>query len=646
MITTVLAFLAAAASAMALAIVLWRRIRPSLQARSLRQMPVPASSSLAPAPDWLSAESARPGDDAYAAFRYQYATTSFSPAEMSPGMIVRPRAPDVDADVKRVLKYARENQLSVVIRTGGNAYNGSSSCAGDAIQLDLREAYRDWAYCEASGTVRLGVSFSLKEVYERLRRIETTPGHALFIPCGQCFAVNVGGHAQTGGYGMLSRAFGLFSDHIVSAEIITADGETRIIAPDARENEDRELFRAVFGGGPGCFGIVTHLTIRPLRDEDYLDSRSYRVIIPYAKGQDRWLMKALLELVQAFEAAPRGYDFCVTWASAEEAYFANVFGLTSQPDAQGPPEENFSAPPYPGIALYFQYSNPMGPDEVYDPSWCRRIKDLVQQQEQTLSGRLFAAFARSAGPTPDDDEHVPISQAMAEYWTFRARREFNYPARKFLVFTDQVASPDYAEWCVDAVDSMLKKKGIMMFLQSYPLGGEASMYRRNGLDGKNAFAWRNTHFAAALDVFYDPRHADAVAVADSWHQRIAREATGPSGKICTEDRRWYWAAHGEKDMDKLWAAYYDSPEGYRRALAVKDAVDPLGVFSATPFHLGYAERKQRRAMKQSDSPGQSSGSGAPSSGADIVTTAVHPGALGAEEVASADPRPEVREEPR
>ena len=44
----------------------------------------------------------------------------------------------------------------------------------------------------------------------------------MFLPGGICSHVHLGGHIQTGGYGMIGRAFGLLSDFVEGFEIIVA----------------------------------------------------------------------------------------------------------------------------------------------------------------------------------------------------------------------------------------------------------------------------------------------------------------------------------------------------------------------------------------------------------------------------------------
>src|SRR5438093_1599859 len=60
------------------------------------------------------------------------------------------------------------------------------------------------------------------------------------------------------GLGVLSRAWGLTCDSLVSADIVTADG--RVLTCD--ERREPELFWALRGAGMGSFGVVTSLVLR------------------------------------------------------------------------------------------------------------------------------------------------------------------------------------------------------------------------------------------------------------------------------------------------------------------------------------------------------------------------------------------------
>ena len=72
---------------------------------------------------------------------------------------------------------------------------------------------------------------------------------------GTCPYVGSGGHAGQGGFGLLSRAWGLLADQITSLEIVTADGSIL----DASHTENEDLFWAATGAG-ASFGIITSFT--------------------------------------------------------------------------------------------------------------------------------------------------------------------------------------------------------------------------------------------------------------------------------------------------------------------------------------------------------------------------------------------------
>jgi FAD/FMN-containing dehydrogenase len=81
-------------------------------------------------------------------------------------------------------------------------------------------------------------------------------GHA--VPGGECPTVSNAGYSLGGGYGLLSRRFGLACDHIVAAELV--DGHGRILR--VTEDEHPDLLWALCGAGGAGFGVVTRLTYR------------------------------------------------------------------------------------------------------------------------------------------------------------------------------------------------------------------------------------------------------------------------------------------------------------------------------------------------------------------------------------------------
>lgn len=160
----------------------------------------------------ITGEQYTPRTPGYEQRSTQYATTSFTtPERFTPALIVYPKN---KAEISKVLQYARTQKVAVALRTGGHHYAGASSTAAPNIQLDISKTFRhptnDLKFYEKDGEAFLfsSVSWSLENMSEFLRSNEA------FVPHGMCVGVHLGGHVQSGGYGTLSRSFGLLSDHV------------------------------------------------------------------------------------------------------------------------------------------------------------------------------------------------------------------------------------------------------------------------------------------------------------------------------------------------------------------------------------------------------------------------------------------------
>ncbi|MGI9214265.1 MAG: FAD-binding oxidoreductase, partial [Gammaproteobacteria bacterium] len=253
------------------------------------------------------------GEKDYNSHCYQYASSSHDiNGSMRPVAIIYAKG---DNDIKKAIAYANNENIAIAIRTGGHQYSGSSSTYGRNILLDMSHAYLEdskaWVWNEVTSELTTSISHRLAEFNEKLKKFK------IFVPHGQCSHVGIGGHLNTGGYGQLGRAFGLFADHITSFRIITADGTILIVSRDSSLKLDKDLFYAVLGGSPGKFGVVTHITLKMHSDKDHPYSRGFKKFCVYTKER----LKALLDIKVQMAKDPNflgDFDYCVTVMSGKQ----------------------------------------------------------------------------------------------------------------------------------------------------------------------------------------------------------------------------------------------------------------------------------------------------------------------------------------
>ncbi|MUL75208.1 FAD-binding oxidoreductase [Mycolicibacterium sp. CBMA 226] len=170
-------------------------------------------------------------------------------------------------DVVNALTWARQHDLPVRARSGRHCLEGWSTVDGGVV-IDVSQM-KSSLIDSASQTATIGAGLNQSEAVAAL-------GQAGFAaPTGTEGSVGLVGATLGGGFGLLTRAFGMACDNLLSAEVVVASagGGAEVIVADKTHHPD--LLWALRGAGNGNFGIVTSMTysIHPLAQAVYVVSR-------------------------------------------------------------------------------------------------------------------------------------------------------------------------------------------------------------------------------------------------------------------------------------------------------------------------------------------------------------------------------------
>ncbi|WP_458210609.1 FAD-binding oxidoreductase [Haladaptatus sp. NG-SE-30] len=185
----------------------------------------------------FNGEVLRPDDNGYCAAR----TVWNAMIDRQPALIVQPEDAD---DVIHAVDFAREHGLPIAVQGGGHNVAGNGVC-DDGLLID----------CSSMTSVRVDpeTNTAWAEPGVTIGEFDrATQAYGLATPGGIVSTTGLAGLTVGGGWGWLSRSYGLTIDNLRSVDVVTAAGEI----VHANEQENEELFWGIRGGG-GNFGVVT-----------------------------------------------------------------------------------------------------------------------------------------------------------------------------------------------------------------------------------------------------------------------------------------------------------------------------------------------------------------------------------------------------
>ena len=209
-----------------------------------------------------------PSDDAYDDARRVW-NTAF---DRRPAALVRPASVQ---DVATAIRFGRDRDLEIAIRSGAHSASGHSTTDGGLV-IDLSRL-RGVTVDARRRTARADGGTLLGELDIAAQ------AHGLVCPVGVVGHTGVAGLTLGGGTGRLQRHFGLTIDNLRAVELVTADG--RIVR--ASESEEPDLFWGIRGAGAN-FGVVTAFEFK-LHEFGPLLHRGMRVY-PASKVHEVWAM--------------------------------------------------------------------------------------------------------------------------------------------------------------------------------------------------------------------------------------------------------------------------------------------------------------------------------------------------------------------
>lgn len=226
--------------------------------------------------------------------------------------------------INSTMLFAQENNIRLVITSTGHDLLGRSDGFG-SLQvwlryfrngLEFQDTFSSVNSCQKSNwtgsAIAIDGAYQWKNVYEF-----ANAKNAIVVGGGAISPGAIGGWPSGGGHGPASRNYGMGADQILEARVLFANGNV----VTANHCENRDLFTAIRGGGPG-YGIVLGTTVKAYPNVDVVTAHHLSLAPRLGTSNNSDLLEAVTILLQSLpdlsDAGFAGYGF---WSSCYPGSF-------------------------------------------------------------------------------------------------------------------------------------------------------------------------------------------------------------------------------------------------------------------------------------------------------------------------------------
>ncbi|CAG8511838.1 17027_t:CDS:2 [Racocetra persica] len=156
-------------------------------------------------------------------------------------------------DIQLSIYCANTLKIPVTARSGGHSFEEYGNGGRNGVMvIDVKE-FNQVSIDKETNTAIIGAGNRLIHIYRKLNQA------GFLFPAGTCLLVGIGGYATGGGYGFVARKYGMSSDNVISAEMVTANGS---FLSSINSTHHSDLFFALRGAGNAGYGIITSFTFK------------------------------------------------------------------------------------------------------------------------------------------------------------------------------------------------------------------------------------------------------------------------------------------------------------------------------------------------------------------------------------------------